>query len=47
MLFKNWYRKRSPSLSVDYLIAIYVFSASYQPKIEIKHHKIGKIPIMV
>lgn len=46
MLLKNWYTTRSPSLSVDYLIAIYIFS-TYKPKFDLKHNRIFKSPIMM
>ncbi len=46
MLLNNWYTARSPSLSVDYLIAIYMFS-TYKPKFDIQHYKIVRSPIMM
>lgn len=46
MLLKNWYLARSPSLSADYLIAIYIFS-SYHPQFQIEHSRIVRSPIMV
>ncbi len=46
MLLNNWYTARSPSLSVDYLIAVYIFS-HYQPSYEISHARITRSPIMI
>ena len=45
-MLNNWYNTRSPSLSVDYLIAIYIFSR-YKPKFNLQHNRIVRSPIMM